>query len=199
MSFFREKLRTTTFCKKITGISVLVCCISIFILAGDINFLFPTPLIAQEIISLEKEKAPAFSLKNLSGKEESLKDYRGKVLLLNFWATWCPPCREEMPALESLYRTLKDQGFVVLGISSDAFGERAVKPFVEEFGLTFPMLLDQNLKITHLYRVNYRPTSYLVDRQGNLITRVVGPQDWMSDEIIEYIKGYLVPASTGRK
>lgn len=150
-----------------------------------------SPLIAQE-----REMALDFSLRNLSGRQESLKNYRGKVILLNFWATWCPPCREEMPSMERLYHSLKDQGLVVLGISSDAFGERSVKPFVDEFRLTFPVLLDPDSRVTNVYMVRYRPTSYLIDAQGRIITRIVGPRDWMSDNILESIRGILLQSST---
>lgn len=141
----------------------------------------------------EKEAAPGFSLKGLNGEIKRLEDYRGKLILLNFWATWCPPCREEMPSLEKLYRSLKDRGFVILGISSDIAGKKAVKPFVEEFKLTFPILLDPDSKVTNLYMVRARPTSYLVNPQGYLITRWLGPRDWMEEKLFKSIES-LLPA-----
>ncbi len=142
----------------------------------------------------ERQAAPSFSLQDILGRERSLAEHRGKVVLINFWATSCPPCIHEMPSLESLYHSLKDKGFVVVAVASDVAGERTVKPVVDRLRLTFPILLDPKSKITVLYGVSFRPTSYLIDRQGFLVSRTVGARDWMSDDQLASIRA-LLPAS----
>jgi len=138
------------------------------------------------------EPAPPFTLPDVSGMGHSLYDYRGQVVLLNFWATWCPPCRVEMPQFQALYEQYHEQGFVVIAVASDAFGERAVPAVAEEMRLTFPILLDPDLKVTGRYGVHVRPTTYFIGRDGRLVSRVVGPQEWSEDlEVRRYIESLL--------
>jgi len=111
--------------------------------------------------------APNFILKTLDGKEVSLNDYRGKVVLINFWASWCPPCREEMPLFRKVYENYKDKGFELLAISIDASQEAVIR-FVKDYGLSFPVLLDDG-RVSNLYRVQGLPTSILVDREGRIV------------------------------
>ena len=114
-----------------------------------------------------------FTLEALDGSEVSLSQYRGDVVLINFWATWCPPCRAEIPDIEDAYRARKDEGFVVLGVSVEqTYG--SVAPFVELAGMTYPVLLDELSQVYNTYRVPGLPTSLLVDEEGVIQARHVG-------------------------
>jgi peroxiredoxin len=111
------------------------------------------------------EAAPDFSLHTLDGRVVALSDYRGRVVLLNTWATWCPPCLAEMPDLEAYYRQHQDDGFVVLAVN-DGESPGAVAAFVEERGFTFPVLLDPEGVVLDAYDVRGLPTSFFIDREG---------------------------------
>ena len=136
--------------------------------------------------------APAFTLKNLDGKEINLNDYKGKAVLLNFWATWCEPCLEEMPAMQKVYNILKDKGFVVLAVSIDEAGrEKNVRTFAKKLGLFFPILLDSEQKVRDKYFHNGLPTSYLINAKGKLKGFIPGARDWGSDDAVALINNLL--------
>lgn len=119
--------------------------------------------------------APDFNLKTLGGENVKLSDLRGKVVLVNIWASWCPPCRAEMPAIERLYQTYKDQGFVVLAIDSTVQDTAAnAAAFVAENRLSFPILLDEDGTATRLYRVQSLPSSFFIDPDGIIREVVIG-------------------------
>ena len=119
--------------------------------------------------------APDFTLDTLQGEKVTLSDLRGKIVLINLWATWCPPCRAEMPALEKSYELYKDSGVVILGVNlTNQDSEKDVSRFVEEFGLTFPILLDRDGNVSALYQLMGLPTTYFVNREGIIRTVVVG-------------------------
>jgi len=126
-------------------------------------------------------QAPEFTLKDLQGQEVRLTDLRGKVILLNFWATWCLPCQWEMPEMDKLYQTFKDQGFMVLAVALDAEGAQTVAPFVTARQLTYPVLLDTELKAARQYRLPGPPSTFLIDRQGALIGIALGPREWAGE------------------
>lgn len=126
--------------------------------------------------------APAFTLQSITGEMYDLNALKGKVLLVNFWATWCPPCRAEMPAIDTAYRANKDAGFVVLAVDQQE-DPRVVKAFGEKYNLTFPLLLDRDGSVNVLYSVSALPTSYFVDRQGVIRDMMIGGS--MSSEFIE--------------
>lgn len=123
--------------------------------------------------------APAFTLSTLDGREMALDDLRGKAVLINVWATWCPPCRAEMPAMQRIYEEYREQGFEILAVNSTAQDTLAnLDPFIVEYGLTFPILLDQQGDVTRLYRVLSLPTSFFVGPDGIIREVVVGgPMD----------------------
>jgi peroxiredoxin len=135
--------------------------------------------------------APNFTLPDLGGKMVSLADYRGKVILLNIWATWCPPCVEEMPSMEKLYRELKDEGFEILAISVDVSGAEVVIPFMKKHKLTFPALTDTNGAIKRLYQTTGVPESFIIDKDGIIAEKVIGPMDWASPEIIAFFQNLI--------
>ena len=139
----------------------------------------------------EGDNAPNFTLKNLDGKEISLNQFRGKHILVNFWATWCGPCKIEMPSLEALYERFKDRNFVLLAISNDMFGANIVKPFVKAHNINFPVLLDQRLKVSNAFGVVSLPTTFMIDPQGKIIGALFGAEDWVTPNNILYFENLL--------
>ncbi|MBI9097067.1 MAG: TlpA family protein disulfide reductase [Spirochaetaceae bacterium] len=131
-----------------------------------------------------------FELLNLQGVKEKLSDYRGQVVFLNFWATWCGPCRSEMPSMEKVYQDLKDEGFVILAVD---LGEdrKTVQKFVDEYGLTFPVVLDETNAVGGMYDARSIPTTYLVDREGNILGRAVGARPWENPEYMDLFREIL--------
>jgi peroxiredoxin len=139
--------------------------------------------------------APSFTLPSLSG-EKSLKEFQGRVVLINFWATWCPPCLEEMPTLEYLSKSYGGDGLVVLGVSLDE-GWEPVKAFLKKHPLSFEILLDQNGEVASLYGTYRLPESYLIDSQGIVRRKYVGPRDWSDEALINDIQAALRPGENG--
>jgi peroxiredoxin len=131
--------------------------------------------------------AADFSLPDLSGKELSLADFRGKVILLNFWASWCPPCRAEMPSMQKLSNLFKNKKFVVLAVAEDQGPQQAVS-FVNSNHYSFPVLFDPQGKAAQLYGVTAYPTTYLIDKKGVVRHRVVGAADWTDEKIVKELK-----------
>lgn len=138
-----------------------------------------------------RHDAPDFVSENLRGGNSGLADYKGKVVLLNFWATWCMPCRAEMPGMETLWQRYKEQGFVVVGISNDEGSKKRVDTFTKLLDLSFPVLLDPEGEVNDLYKVSNMPTSFLIDRNGKIISRIVGSDDWLSPEAIQLVENLL--------
>lgn len=133
----------------------------------------------------ETVEAPGFSLPDLTGKKIRLKDFRGKLVFLNFFATWCGPCREEMPGMERLFRTHRDKDLVVLGVNLQE-SAKAVKPFVQELKLSFPIVLDSEGAASREYGVRALPVSFLIGRDGNIVWRAIGGRDWESAKARQY-------------
>jgi len=135
--------------------------------------------------------APDFAVPDLSGQAVRLSAYRGQVVLVNLWATWCPPCREEMPSMQRLYDKLGGRGLVLLAVSEDEGGVGAVKAFVEQMKITFPVLLDPEGEVGRRYGVWGYPESFLVDRAGRIVERVIGPRAWDTPEQVASIEALL--------
>ena len=122
--------------------------------------------------------APDFELPDLKGGTVRLSDLRGRVVLLNFWATWCGPCRVEMPTIQAVYEDYGDRGLSVLAVAGDYQGAEFVAPFMRDLGLTFPGLLDERGEVQDLYFVNALPMTFLLDRNGVVVNKLVGFFDW---------------------
>ena len=139
-----------------------------------------------------KQNTPSidFRLNALDGKSVSLASLRGKVVLLNFWATWCPPCQVEIPALETLYSTYRSRGLVVLGVDV-AEDDSAVKAFAAKNGMTFPILLDRTTHVSALYGLSGIPSSFLIDKKGNVDSVAEGPQVWSSAQTSRLVEALL--------
>jgi cytochrome c biogenesis protein CcmG, thiol:disulfide interchange protein DsbE len=135
-------------------------------------------------------RAPEFSALNLQGDPVSLADHRGEVILLNIWATWCLPCREEMPSMQRLHERLGAEGFRVIAVSVDALpGGRDPTPvvasFVEEYGLDFDIWLDPAGGVQRTYRTTGVPETFVIDREGMIVKKVIGATEWDSEANVE--------------
>lgn len=139
----------------------------------------------------EKLVAPSFTLKDINGKEVKLEDHRGKIVFLNFWATWCPPCRDEMPSMEKLHTEFKERDFAMLAVDLRE-GAKKVRAFKERFKLNFPILLDFDGRVGLSYGIRSIPTTYLIDREGHVIGGALGARDWASKEAFELIDHLLI-------
>jgi len=139
----------------------------------------------------EPSEAPDFTLSGLEGRPAQLREFRGKLVLLNFWATWCAPCLHEMPSMERLYQTFKQTDFALLAVSMDRQGEEMARPFVDRLKLTFPVLLDRTSEVGNRYGVRGLPTTYLIDSDGRIIGAVIGAREWYRTEAKALIAGLL--------
>jgi len=138
----------------------------------------------------KKILAPDFTLEDLSGKPWRLRNLRSKVVFLNFWATWCIPCRQEMPTMEKLHRELRGQGLEVVGVNIKET-KKEVRKFFDELDLTFTALLDRDGKVSEEYGAWSVPLSYFINRKGEFVGKVNGYRDWNSQEARAFFQGLL--------
>lgn len=136
-------------------------------------------------------EAPDFTLQSLQGSRVNLKDFRGKVVFLNFWATWCGPCRWEMPAMEKLWNRFKEDRFVILAVDIRE-GKDVVKSFIQEEGYTFPVLLDSKGEVAGIYGIRAIPTTFLINPEGKIVGKAVGAREWASQDAFDLIE-HLIP------
>jgi peroxiredoxin len=142
---------------------------------------------------LEGKVAPDFTLPDLQGKMYKLSDYKGKVVFVNFWATWCKPCEEEMPSMQVMYEAVKKnfQNFELLAVSIDSKEPNVVKSFARKYGLTFPILHDKKGKIKEIYKTTGVPESFIVDQNGVIAEKVWGPRNWSRQDSVNAIMELL--------
>ncbi|HTP04731.1 MAG TPA: TlpA disulfide reductase family protein [Nitrospirota bacterium] len=163
----------TSVAKKKVAVVILIAAIGLFLL-----FLFAKEGSRGTKIIHEGDRAPEFRLQALDGSTVSLADFRGKVVMVHFWATWCPPCVEEMPMLEQLYRSLGSTDFKILAVSVDEGGAGAVAEFMQRNGLSLPALLDPGKSVAGLYGTFKFPETYILDRRGVVKYKAIGPRNW---------------------
>jgi peroxiredoxin len=147
-----------------------------------------------ERLSIERPekiiRAPDFSLEDLSGRRLTLKELKGQVVFLNFWATWCVPCRQEMPFMEALHREFKDRGLEVVAVNFREDGKTAQK-FFTELGLTFRGLLDPDGGVSNEYGAWSLPLTYLIDRKGEFVGKTIGDRRWYSEDARAFFRELL--------
>lgn len=152
------------------------------------------------IVLEEGEPAPSLELPSLAGGTVSLEELRGKVVLLNIWATWCPPCVKEMPSMQRVYEEHRDRGLEILAVAvddepgvrqPDGRIEGLVSDFVDRFGLTFPVVVDPTGETERRFDTDYLPTTFLIDRQGRIRVREVGGRFWDEEPYIDMVESLL--------
>jgi peroxiredoxin len=168
--------------KKIAGYAAIALAIAI-VLA------FVMPSYRQGEASLAGKTAADFAIQ-LDGKPAHLSDLKGKVVVLNFWATWCPPCVEETPALNGLQQRIASRGGVVLGISVDD-DQAAYHKFLQDQHVVFPTYRDESKKSAMDYGTKMYPETYIIDRRGKIARKVIGPQQWDSPQMLAYFDAIL--------
>lgn len=140
-------------------------------------------------------KAPEFVLRTDDGKTYRLADYRGKVVVVNFWATWCPPCRQEMPSMDRAYKQLQKDGIEIVAVNVGE-NEDAIFAFTGVIPVSFPLLLDPEAKVVQQYRVRGLPTTYVVDPNGMVVYSAVGGREWDAPSIASTLRKLRAPQST---
>ncbi len=135
----------------------------------------------------DKAPAPEFVLSDLDGRIHRLSDYQGKVIIINFWATWCPPCREEMPSMQRAWEQLREEGIEMLAINVGE-DEDAVFQFTANYPVEFPLLLDQDSSVTGAWPVRGLPTTFVVDPGGRLVYRAIGGREWDDADLLTRIR-----------
>lgn len=137
--------------------------------------------------SVQNKPAPDITVKALNGSDVKLSDLKGKVVLLNFWATWCPPCREEIPSMMRLNKQMAGKPFQMLAVSIDEGGKADVESFFKSNKFSLPAYADQDRKAAAAYGVTGVPETYLIDTKGIVVKKVIGPLKWDDTEVVSFI------------
>jgi len=173
-------------------VCVVLCCSGLSSQASAQDNTLEESLQSMRItVPQQRLPAPNFTLSKLAGQTLRLSDYHGKVVLLNFWASFCAPCLKEMPALESLWQDYREQGFVVLAIAADRGSIDPVRSFIETGNYSFPIPLDPDGSVRKQYEVMALPTTYLIGRDGRFTGRVLGAREWNSTQGRLLVQGLL--------
>ncbi len=137
------------------------------------------------------DKAPDFELQNSKGETVVLSELRGKVVLVNFWATWCPPCRAEIPSMDELYQSYAEGNFEILAINIEANGPEIMPGFSREFPHSFPVLFDTDGVVQERYGVYKFPETFVLDKDGIIVEKVVGAIDWTAPNVLSFINSKM--------
>jgi cytochrome c biogenesis protein CcmG/thiol:disulfide interchange protein DsbE len=172
--------------KQIVFFIVLVVAVVLFV----VGFIAKDKKSGGKIIT-KGDKAPEFRLPDMKGQIINLSDLKGKVVIIHFWATWCPPCVEEIPTLSYLNEQLAGTDFVLLAISVDENGAQGVAPFLKQKGLNLPVLLDPDRVIASRYGTFKFPETYILDRAGIVQHKIIGPADWRDPSAIKLLKDMI--------
>ena len=140
--------------------------------------------------------APDFAAPDLNGQAVSLASLRGKVVVVNLWTTWCPPCRQEMPSMERLAAHFRGRDFQLLAVSQDEDGREKVVEFARDLGLSFPVLLDPQRQVGERFGVWGYPETFVIDRNGYVVERVIGPREWDSPASIAALEALIAAGET---
>jgi len=151
-----------------------------------------TPDISGQLLTENPDRPPApdFEIPDIDGKLRRLSDYRGKVVVLNFWATWCPPCREEMPAMQHAWEQVRNENIVIVAVN---IGETAdeIFTFTGDYDVDFPLLMDQDSAVVQQWPIQGLPTTYVIDPEGRLVYRAIGGRAWDAPEILDKLRALV--------
>ena len=178
--------------KSVVLIGIIAATVGIYVLLQQQK---TSDLPARGPLAVAGATAPDFALPGLDGATVRLSEFRGKVVFLNIWATWCAPCREEMPSMEKLYQAMKGQPFEILAVSIDILGAKAVGPFKDELKLSFPVLLDPQGTVGRLYGTTGVPETFIVNQQGIVTAKVIGARNWAAPQAIQTFKNLVLKHS----
>lgn len=140
---------------------------------------------------VEQKPAPGLTVTALNGTYLNLADLKGKVVMLNFWATWCPPCREEIPAMMKLNSAMAGKPFQMVAVSIDEGGKPAIEAFFRESGYSLPAYLDPDNKGARTYGITGVPETFIIDKNGILVKKVIGPLAWDSPDVTAFLEGLI--------
>lgn len=166
--------------------SRLVLFIVLLVVVGGAAYIYTNLPSTTSVVA--GDLAPDFQLEDTEGNQVSLAGLRGKVVLVNFWATWCPPCIEEMPSMEKLNEVMAGGDFVMLAINTEQNGRSLVPEFLKKSPYTFPILYDDKGVAQQLYGVYKFPESFIVGKDGTVVEKIIGPLNWSSPETIKFLK-----------
>ena len=185
----REHSSTREVCERMKK-NALIIVIAVLAVVGAL-FLFGQNGGQRVRIVQEGDRAPEFQLPSLDGRTVNLSSYRGKVVMVHFWATWCPPCVEEIPTLERLHRAYFGRDLEILAVSVDEGGAGAVGQFMQKNRFALPVLLNSDQSVSRAYGTFKFPETYLVDREGVVRRKIIGAADWMSPAAQQVIQAML--------
>ncbi|RKX94442.1 MAG: TlpA family protein disulfide reductase [Spirochaetes bacterium] len=176
-------------------LKILVVLIAMLVLS---SFLFSVALFAEvdyfKTLGIQKPskeiEAVDFSVVSMDGQEVNLKDFKGKVIFLNFWATWCGPCKMEVKDIDNMYKKLKNKDFAVLAVDVQEDSKK-IKSFMKEQDLSFPVYIDKDGKISYQYGVRGIPTTYIIGKDWKIVGRAVGPRPWGSEDSIKFMENLI--------